>query len=99
MFSIEGLKQTLTPLAQELELDKVILFGSYARGEQTQFSDIDLIIDSGGRLQAFDIFCAIGKIQSQLPIRADIFELQEIKKPSETYSAILKDGVVIYERA
>jgi len=56
-----------------------------------------LVIDSGGTLQSFDVLCAIGKLLKALPLRADIFELSEVKNPSKTYTAIQQEGVVIYE--
>jgi len=33
--TINKLKEIIFPIAVELSLDKVILFGSYARGEET----------------------------------------------------------------
>ena len=98
MITIDKLSEVISPIAKNLGLHKVIVFGSYARGEQTEHSDIDLVIDSGGLLQNFDVFCAIGKILNALPVRADIFELSEVKKPSQTYTAIMQEGIVIYER-
>ena len=35
----------VTPVAQKYQLPAVYLFGSYARGEATEHSDIDLLID------------------------------------------------------
>ena len=97
MLTLDTLKEVVTPIAKEIGLQKVIVFGSYARGEQTETSDIDLVIDSGGTLQSFDVLCAIGKLLKALPLRADIFELSEVKNPSKTYTAIQQEGVVIYE--
>ena len=97
MITIEDIKKAITPIADELQLKKVILFGSYARGEQTDSSDIDLIIDSGGTLTASDIFYAIGRLLEVLPMRADIFELSEVKNPSATYTAVMREGVALYE--
>lgn len=98
MLTLDKLNEIIAPVAKDLGLHRVIVFGSYARGEQTETSDIDMVIDSGGLLQNFDIFCAIGKFIDVLPIRADIFELSEIKNPSQTYTAIQQEGIVVYER-
>jgi len=97
MISLDVIKETIEPITSELGLKKVIVFGSYARGDQTEDSDIDLVFDSQGALNGFDIFCAIGRLQEALPIKSDIFEISEIKNPSPTYTAIIKEGVVIYE--
>ena len=98
MTTIEDIKKAITPIASELGLKRVILFGSYARGEQTKDSDIDLIIDSEETLRGLQVFGAIYKISEVLPVKADIFELYEIIKPSQTYDAIMQEGVLVYER-
>ena len=98
MLSLDKLKELISPIAAELELERVIVFGSYARGEQSESSDVDLIIDSGGRLKGMHFFGAVYEIDKLIPAKTDIFELSEIKKPSQTYSAILSEGVTIYER-
>ncbi|MCL2189422.1 MAG: nucleotidyltransferase domain-containing protein [Defluviitaleaceae bacterium] len=97
-YTIEKLKELLSPIATELGLERIIVFGSYARGEQGVASDLDLIIDSGGRLKGKHLFSAIYKIDRLIPMKTDIFELSEVKKPSQTYTAILNEGVTIYER-
>ena len=47
MLSIEKIKNIVCPLAKKYEVDRVYLFGSYARGEATEKSDVDLCIDPG----------------------------------------------------
>ena len=95
--TIDEIKNIITPLVSHYPINRVILFGSHARGDATEHSDIDLIIDSEGRLNAFDYFGIIGMIVKKTPVKVDIFELDEVKKPSTLYDNIKKEGVVIYE--
>ncbi|MCL2362952.1 MAG: nucleotidyltransferase domain-containing protein [Defluviitaleaceae bacterium] len=74
-----------------------MLFGSYARGDATQYSDVDLMLDSGGRLNGFDFFGIAGRIIKNMPIKTDVFELSEVKKPSGLMDNLNREGVVIYE--
>ena len=46
MDDIEKLKLLIVEQLNPLNLDKIILFGSYAYGTPTEDSDIDLYIDS-----------------------------------------------------
>lgn len=46
MYSLMEIKQKVDPIARKHKLAAVYLFGSYARGEATEASDIDLLIDS-----------------------------------------------------
>jgi len=46
MYSLDEIAQKVSPIAKKHELAAVYVFGSYARGEATAESDIDLLIDS-----------------------------------------------------
>jgi len=96
--TIDEIKNIITPLVSNYPINRVILFGSYARGDAKECSDVDLIIDSKGQLNAFDYFGIIGMIVKKMPIKIGVFELDEVKKPSSLFNSIKKEGVVIYER-
>ena len=96
--TIEEIKRILTPLVSLYPIKRVILFGSYARGDASEYSDVDLIIDSEGQLNAFDYFGVIGMIVKKMPIKVDVFELDEVKKPSSMFDRIRTEGVIIYEQ-
>jgi len=96
--TVDEIKSIITPLVSPYPISRVILFGSYARGEVTEGSDVDLIIDSEGRLSAFDYFGVIGMIAKRMPIKVDVFELDEVKRPSSMFDIISKEGLIIYER-
>ncbi len=48
IYSIEELKQRIAPVAEKYGLREVYLFGSYARSEATEQSDVDILIDRTG---------------------------------------------------
>ena len=47
VYTIEEIKSIVTPIAAAHDVDRIYLFGSYARGEATASSDIDLRVDKG----------------------------------------------------
>ena len=51
MLSVEEIKSYIMPVIEKYPIERVILFGSYARGDASEISDIDLIVDSRGRLR------------------------------------------------
>ena len=84
----------LSYFAQEHSVTKIILFGSRARGTNTERSDIDIAVYGGD----FDSFYwdVKEKIHSLLMfdiLQADTSISDELKQEIE------KDGVVIYEKA
>lgn len=46
IYTIEELREIITPIAIRHNVDKVYLFGSYARGEANADSDVDLRVDA-----------------------------------------------------
>ena len=97
MITIDEIKNIIIPLVEPYPVKRVILFGSYARNEAGMNSDIDLIIDSEGVIDSWTFFGLIGKIAKKMPIDVDVFELDEVKKPSSMYENIFNEGVIIYE--
>ena len=95
--SIEEIKSYIIPVIKRYPIDRVILFGSHARGEASEISDIDLVIDSRGRLLNRKIFALGGELLDVLPIRVDVYDILEISNPSTMYDNIQKEGIVIYE--
>ena len=44
-YTIEEIKTILEPIARKYGVERVYLFGSYARGDATENSDVDLRVD------------------------------------------------------
>jgi predicted nucleotidyltransferase len=77
-------------------IKKITLFGSYARGDAKEISDVDLIIDTNRQLWGLKFFGLVYDIEQLLPKRVDIYETSEINIPSDFYNKIINEGVVIY---
>ncbi|MCL2158408.1 MAG: nucleotidyltransferase domain-containing protein [Oscillospiraceae bacterium] len=45
VYTIEQLKERIAPIAKKYNLPAVYVFGSYARGEATEDSDVDILVD------------------------------------------------------
>lgn len=50
VFTIDEIRERITPVAQKYELKAVYVFGSYARNEATDESDIDILVDRTGSI-------------------------------------------------
>ncbi|MBD5433530.1 MAG: nucleotidyltransferase domain-containing protein [Treponema sp.] len=79
-------------IAKENDIKKVILFGSRARGTNSERSDIDLAISGGN---ALDFYYDVEEKAHTL-LMFDVVDLD--KGISEALQAeIKKDGVILYE--
>ena len=47
VYQVNEIKKIVTPIAKKYGAERVYLFGSYARGNATSESDIDLRVDKG----------------------------------------------------
>lgn len=48
IYSLDDIIRRITPVVQTYGIRSVYLFGSYARNEATEQSDIDLLVDTSG---------------------------------------------------
>ena len=99
---VDEIMDIIVPL---VEPDKIILFGSYARGEQTEKSDVDLLVlkkgleDERGTVDKI-YYSFIGK---KIGVDVDVIAMDSerflslINVTGYIYKSINKDGKVIYE--
>lgn len=98
IYSIEDIKQMLSEVLNTTEVEKAILFGSYAKKNPTQYSDIDILIDSNGKIKGLKFFAIIDMIREKFDKDVDVIEKSEINKNSKIEKEIEKTGVVVYEK-
>ena len=55
IYTVEQIRHIATPIARSYGVKSLSLFGSYARGEATENSDIDLLVDCGNIRSAFQM--------------------------------------------
>lgn len=97
-YSINEIKNILSKVLDNTLVEKAILFGSYAKNTQTLSSDIDILIDSKGKLKGLKFFSIIDIIQENFDKEVDIIEKSEIDKNSKIEKEIQKTGVIVYEK-
>jgi len=98
IYTIEELKDILQDILKQFAVKRAILFGSYAKNTPTAKSDIDIVIDSEGKLLNINFYGLLEELVQNLEKNIDLFEISEIQKDSSLYNDILKEGVIIYER-
>ena len=94
MYTIEEIKDTLNPIFHENGIRSAVLFGSYAKGQATERSDIDILVDSGLRGLAF--YGLLENVVSALTVPVDLIDLSQIEAGSEIDNEIKNSGVMIY---
>ena len=95
MLTIEEIKCAVTPICERYGVDKVCLFGSYARGEADEKSDIDLLVD-GGKLVGFEWGGFYADVQEALGVELDVISRRGTRQ--KFLNKIAKDEVLLYAR-
>ena len=72
IYTIEEIAEKVRPIAERYGLGKVYLFGSYARGEATEDSDIDLLVDAESIKGLFEFGGLYGDLQDALQKGLDL---------------------------
>jgi hypothetical protein len=74
-----------------------VLFGSYAKGNFTAFSDIDLLVvyDDPIREDAYKIVKRTIKLRGLEP---HVYSLSEYKQIEKTIEKMIENGVVVYRK-
>ena len=96
VYTNSQIKEILAPVFREYGVRSAVLFGSYARGQQTEKSDIDILVDSGLRGLAF--FGLLNAVTEALDKDVDLLDISQIKPNSHIEEQAKSMGVSLYER-
>ena len=95
VMTMKELEAVIRALLHKYHAEYALLFGSYARGEATADSDIDVIVFGGKNFRPADIF-AFGEELRQLTGKdVDAFEIREVNVGTPFYNAVMEEGVRI----
>ena len=98
MLTIEDIRTRLAAVFEAEPIFKAILFGSYARGEATEDSDVDIVIDSRGHLLNMNFYGVLHDITELLGKKVDLIELAEVREDSPILTELKERGVVLHEK-
>ena len=89
------LKAVVSRLARQYGAERVYLFGSYARGDATEASDIDLRIDKGS-IRGLQFASLLGDLEDTLGKKIDLISTSGMDE--DFRRAIAPEEVLLYER-
>ena len=97
VYQPEEIRQIVAPSAARYGVKRLYLFGSYARGEQTADSDIDILIQPEKSVGLFKLSGMHLDLQELLNLEVDLVTVKGLM-PFARESAD-RDKILIYERA
>ena len=93
---ISDIKRVAVLLGKHYGAERIFLFGSYARGEADEESDIDLRIDKG-EIRGLQMGALLTDIEDALGKKVDLLSTKCLRK--DFLEAIRDEEILLYERA
>lgn len=94
MKTLADIQSVVSKLAKDYGAQRVYLFGSYARGDMTQGSDIDLRIDKGS-IRGWELAGLLVDLEDALGIPVDLIPSGSLD--AHFLASIRDDEVLLYE--
>ena len=102
IYTIDEIAALVKPVAERYGIERVWLFGSYARGEATEDSDVDFLIDVGRRMGMFELGGIFEDMKSAVRKEIDLVTVSSLYHPcnsdvcSSLRQEIERDKVLMY---
>lgn len=101
VYTINQICELIEPLVKQHGINKVYLFGSYARGEADEESDVDLAIEM---IDDYYFFDAYSDLKAKFDNHADILLVSILLAPKTHTAQLVKDNflkerTLIYEKS
>lgn len=95
-YTIEEIKTKTVPIAKSYGVQSLGLFGSYARNEATDDSDVDLCVEKGSLRSLLQYFSFVHDLEKVLGCHVDVITTEIEDKAF--LNRIMGERVLLYER-
>jgi predicted nucleotidyltransferase len=105
-YELQDIREKVAPIAEKYAIPVVYLFGSYAKNEANETSDLDFLIDKSNSLvkSLLDIGAVYNDLDSSFDVNIDLvttdtLEQEDVKRRTPRFcDNIYNDRIVIYEK-
>lgn len=99
VYTIDEIKNIIAPIAKSYGVQKVFLFGSYARGEATASSDLDFCIDAPSIRDLFMLGGLYADLEDAFSKKLDLITVGSLKYNSDTrfINNLNNEQILVYE--
>lgn len=94
LYTIDEIRSIVAPIAAAHDVARIYLFGSYARGNATPSSDIDLRVDKGRLRGLFALGALYADLEDHLGKKLDLLTTGSLDQ--DFLQSISKEEVLLY---
>ena len=95
MLTKSDIENAIRTLLVLYNAEYALLFGSYARGEETPDSDVDVVVFGGKNFKKSNIFAFSEDLREMIGKNVDAFEICEVDTGTTFYENLIREGVKI----
>ena len=95
VFTLTDIANLIKPIVRKYGVKEIYLFGSYARGDADEDSDLDFLVFGGENFKLTMIFALAEELRETLKKHVDVFEINEINKDSDFYNTIMRERLFV----
>lgn len=95
-YTIDEIKEKTIPIAITYGIQSLSLFGSYARNEANDSSDVDICIEKGALRSLLQYFSFVHDLEKSLNCHVDVVTTEI--EDRDFLQQILRERIVLYER-
>ena len=98
IYSIKDLGKILAPAFEAYHVRRGYLFGSYARGEADENSDIDIFVEPSDGFRSYEVCGILSRAMKLTGKGVDCYSSLDFEETTPVYQVILKDRIKIYDK-
>jgi predicted nucleotidyltransferase len=103
IYTIDELKERISPIAQKYEIPVIYIFGSYARGEAVDDSDVDVLFKrEGSKIHGIVMGALYEELSESIGKEIDLLTEEALEqngvknKTPWFYENLLKERIMVY---
>ena len=94
ILTIDEIKEAVNKVFIDYKVEYCYLFGSYAKGNASEKSDVDLLISTDTK--GIKFYGLVEKLRNELHKKVDLLNVSQLKDNAKLINEVLRDGIKIY---
>jgi hypothetical protein len=95
-YTLNEIKEKTVPIAKAYGIQSMGVFGSYARNEATDESDVDICVEKGSMRSLIQYFAFVQELEKILECHVDVITTEI--EDTDFLNHVLEERVLLYER-
>jgi hypothetical protein len=95
-YTLNEIKEKTVPIAKSYGIQSLGVFGSYARNEATDESDVDICVEKGSMRSLIQYFAFVQELEKILGCHVDVITTEIEDK--DFLNQVLAERVLLYEQ-